>query len=116
VNSEKQKLDLFMLTMGDSCPARYIWDKPTNQPIVVPTKAMEDFIKISMSKIDDVIYLHEISPKLREGQSVRVKSGPFDGIEGKIVRVKGSRRVMVELPGMLAIATTFVDPIDLEIL
>ena len=116
VNSEKSRLDLFILSLGDTCPARYIWDRASRQPIVVPTKAMEDFIKISMSKIDDVIYLHEISPKLREGQSVRVKSGPFDGIEGKIVRVKGSRRVMVELPGMLAIATTFVNPIDLEIL
>jgi transcription antitermination factor NusG len=47
---------------------------------------------------------------------VRVKKGPFEGVEGTVIRVKRSRRVMVELPGMLAIATTFVKPEELEIL
>jgi transcription antitermination factor NusG len=45
-----------------------------------------------------------------------VKSGPFEGVEGTVIRVKRSRRVMVELPGMFAIATTFVKPEELEIL
>ena len=116
VNSSRQELDVFIQKMGESCPARYIWDKATRQPIVVPTKAMEDFIKISMANVDDVIYLQEISAKLREGQHVRVKAGPFEGVEGTVIRVKRSRRVMVELPGMLAIATTFVNPEELEIL
>ena len=73
-------------------------------------------MKISLSMVDDVIYLQEISAKLREGQRVRVKVGPFEGVEGTVIRVKKSRRVMVELPGMLAIATTFVKPEELEIL
>ena len=54
--------------------------------------------------------------KLREGQRVKVKTGPFEGVEGTVIRVKRSRRVMVEIPGMLAIATTFVKPEELEIL
>ena len=116
VHSTKPSLDEFMLRMGEACPARYIWDRSTRNPIVVPTKAMNDFIKISVSMIDDVIYLQEISDKLREGQRVMVKSGPFEGVEGTIIRVKKSRRVMVELPGMLAISTTFVKPEELEIL
>ena len=116
VKAERSGLELFMKRMGESCPARFIWDRTTRQPIVVPDKAMEDFMKISLSMIDDVIYLSEISAKLREGQRVRVKSGPFEGVEGTVVRVKRSRRVMVELPGMLAIATTFVKPEELEIL
>lgn len=116
VHSEKADLDAFMARMGEACPARFIWDKSTRKPIVVPDKAMEDFIKISMSNIDDVIYLHEVTAKLREGQRVKVKNGPFEGVEGTVIRVKRSRRVMVELPGMMAIATTFVKPEELEIL
>ena len=116
VHSEKVDLDAFMARMGEACPARFIWDKSTRKPIVVPDKAMEDFIKISMSNIDDVIYLHEVTAKLREGQRVKVKNGPFEGVEGTVIRVKRSRRVMVELPGMMAIATTFVKPEELEIL
>lgn len=116
VKALKPDFDDFMRQMGEACPARYIWDKSTRLPIVVPTKAMEDFMKVSLSMVDDVIYLQEISAKLREGQRVRVKAGPFEGVEGTVIRVKRSRRVMVELPGMLAIATTFVKPEELEIL
>ena len=116
IHSSRPDIDAFIQRMGETCPARYIWDKSTRQPIVVPQKAMEDFMKISLSMVDDVIYLQEISAKLREGQRVKVKAGPFEGVEGTIIRVKKSRRVMVELPGMFAIATTFVKPEELEIL
>ena len=116
VKSERVAIETFMRDLGEACPARFIWNKSTRQPIVVPAKAMDDFMKVSLSMIDDVIYLKEISAKLREGQKVRVKTGPFEGVEGIVIRVKRSRRVMVELPGMLAIATTFVKPEELEIL
>ncbi len=116
VKSERMALDAFIRQTSEICPASFIWDKSTRQPIVVPTKAMEDFMKVSLAMVDDVIYLQDISAKLREGQKVRVKAGPFEGVEGTVIRVKRSRRVMVELPGMLAIATTFVKPEELEIL
>ena len=116
VRSTQNKIYSFMRDMGEGCPARFIWDKSTREPIVVPSKAMEDFIKISLTMMDDILYLNEISSKLREGQRVKVKSGPFAGVEGTVIRVKRSRRVMVELPGMFAIATTFVKPEELEIL
>ena len=70
--------------------------------------------------LEDTIYLNEVNSKLREGQKVKVVDGPFKGIEGKIVRIRKSRRVMVELPGMLAIATTyvpneFIEPVSVEL-
>ena len=77
---------------------------------------MEDFIAVASSLEEDLIYLTEISDKLREGQAVKVKEGPFKGVEGKIVRIRKSRRVMVELPGMLAVASTYVSPADIEII
>ena len=116
VHSEKADLDAFMTRMGETCPARFIWDKSTRKPIVVPDKAMEDFIKVSSSMDEDLIYITEITEKLREGQTVRVVAGPFKGVEGKVVRIRKSRRVLVELPGMLAVATTFVNPSSLEII
>jgi transcription antitermination factor NusG len=77
---------------------------------------MEDFITIASTLDEDLIYLTEVSEKLREGQEVKVKEGPFKGVEGKIVRIRKSRRVLVELPGMLAVASTYVDPKELEII
>ena len=65
---------------------------------------------------EDLIYITEINEKLREGQTVRVKEGSFAGVEGKVVRIKKSRRILVELPGMLAVASTYVSPSMLEII
>ena len=72
-----------------------------------------NMLKDLHSQLPNQMYISDI---LREGARVRVKSGSFAGVEGTVIRVKRSRRVMVELPGMLAIATTFVKPEELEIL
>ncbi len=94
----------------------YIWDRSTREPVVVPDKAMDDFIKISESRYEDIVYLHEVNSKLREGRMVRVKCGPFTGIVGRVVRVKRSRRVMVELPGLFAVATGYIPEEELELI
>lgn len=116
VNAEKSQLDEFFKELGEVSPARYIWDKATRKPIVVPDKAMQDFIHVTKLMADEVMYLTEITSKLAKGQRVRVVNGPFKGVEGVVLRVKKSRRVVVDLPGMLAVATEFVAPSDLEIL
>ena len=112
----REALDLYIRSFGDARPVNYYWDRTTNAPLTVPAKAMEDFITIASTLDEDLIYLTEVSEKLREGQAVKVKDGPFKGVEGKIVRIRKSRRVLVELPGMLAVASTYVDPKELEII
>lgn len=39
----------------------------------------------------------ELRPLVREGQWVRVKDGPFRGVEGQVVECRGRRRVLVGL-------------------
>lgn len=110
----KTSIDSYISSYGDKSPVSYYWDKTRNQPLVVPQQAMEDFIKVASTLDEDLIYLTEITEKLREGQMVKVRSGSFAGVEGKIVRIRKSRRLLVELPGMLAIASTYVRPEDVE--
>ena len=69
---------------------------------------MEDFIRVAGTMDEDLIYLTEISSKLRDGQKVRMISGPFAGVEGYVVRIRKSRRIMVEIPGMLAVASAYL--------
>ena len=116
VHADRAFLDEYLRSMGENRTAHFVWDKSTRKPIVVPDKAMEDFIRISRIMADEALYLSDISAKLRVGQKVRVLSGSFKDIEGVVVRVKRSRRVVVELPGLLAIATTYIKPSELEIL
>ena len=116
VHACQQDLYEFFRSLGEACPARFIWDKTTRDPIVVPEKAMRDFITVSRAMLDDTIYLTELSSTLREGNLVRVLDGPFAGVEGKVVRIRRSRRILVELPGMLAVAATFIPSDNLEII
>lgn len=111
----KKSLDAFINAFGESSPVTYYWDRTAGRPLVIPDKAMEDFIAVSSSMEQDLIYLTRISPKLREGQTVKVKDGPFKGVEGKIVRIRKSRRILVELPGMLAVASTYIPLEQLQV-
>ena len=116
VHASRAVIDDIFLSMGDNKTAHYIWDKATRQPIVVKDKQMHDFIQISKVMSDDVLYLKDITLKLRAGQKVKVTDGPFKGVEGVVMRVKRSRRVIVDFPGLLAIATTYVQPQHLELI
>ena len=104
----------FIKAFGEKSPVHFYWDRTTSSPLTIPEKAMNDFITISSSMDEDLIYMTEISVKLREGQIVKVRSGAFAGVEGKIVRIRKSRRLLVELPGMLAIASTYLRPENIE--
>ena len=112
----REALDSYIRSFGDARPVNYYWDRTTNAPLTVPAKAMEDFITIASTLDEDLIYLTEVSEKLREGQEVTILEGPFKGVQGRIVRIKKNRRVMVELPGMMAVASTYVKPNYLEIM
>ena len=111
----KDQLDDFIRSFGDASPVYYYWDRTAGRALTIPEKAMEDFITVASSQDEDLIYLTEISQKLREGQTVEVTDGPFKGVKGKIVRIKKNRRVLVELPGFLAVTTNYLSPQSLKI-
>ena len=116
VRSTKAFIKEYFDGMGENRPAHFMWDKCTREPIVVSDKAMADFMQVCRIMSDDALYLKDITDKLREGQKVRVIDGPFKGVEGTILRIKRSRRVVVELPGLLAVATSYIDPRSLEVI
>jgi hypothetical protein len=114
--STKNRLEDFIRGYGENSPVHLYWDRTAGRPLTVPDKAMNDFISVASTLDENLIYITEITSKLREGHSVKVKDGPFKGIEGKVIRIRKSRRILVELPGMLAVATTYITPDYLEII
>lgn len=63
----------------------------------------------------EATYLSKISEKLWGVAKVLVKSGPFAGFEGKVVRLNKSRSVMAGISGLLAAASTYIPSEDLEV-
>lgn len=114
--ADRQSLYEHIRSEGDLSMTRFIWDRSTRMPIVVPAKQMEDFIRVCSVGEEDTMLLFNLDEKLRNGARVRVVFGPLTGVEGRVVRIRKSRRILVELPGLMAVASTFVPLEYLEIL
>lgn len=89
-----------------------------NIPIIVPDYQMKQFIAVSNACNEEIVYLKPEEINLKKGTPVRVIGGPFDGIEGVFMRIKGarSRRVVVVIQGIAAAATTEICPDFIEII
>lgn len=95
-------------------PVRYIMNQETHKPIIVPERQMKSFIAVAGTHDEQLIYLDPNPGDFSQGDRVRILGGPFEGAEGIFVRVKGDRRVVVNIPGIVAVATTFIHPSLIE--
>lgn len=82
-------------------------NKHLGQPAVIPDQEMKIFKMVtsvtgSWDFVD--VDLHKFSLNDR----VKVTGGEFEGAEGYIKRIKGNRRLVVAIEGIVAIATTYI--------
>lgn len=112
--STREILDQIKQKTASEIPMRYIMDKATKQPIVIRDTEMNHFIAACGTMDERLIFIPKIEPSLQKGALVRITGGPFSGIEGRVVRIKKDRRVLVEVNGLIAVATAFIDPLLLE--
>ena len=92
-------------------PIRYIMsrgERGTRHPITVPDSEMENFIRVAGTYKEDLIYLNPNPGDFSTGERVRIIGGEFAGAEGIFVRIKRDRRVLINIPGVVAVATTHV--------
>ena len=76
-----------------------------NIPIIVPERQMQQFISVSETLDNKLLYLAPDEINLEKGTPVRVIGGAFDAVEGTFVKVDRSRkkRVVVYLQGIAAV-------------
>ena len=87
------------------------------EKIIVPDKAMNDFIRITQQKERAVTYFRPHELQLGRGDRIIIHGGPFDGVEGVLLKVKGKRekQLLVSLPG-IAIAAVSISPEIIELI
>ena len=82
---------------------------------VVPDSQMEAFRLVTSQGADGLeFFSDEDITRFREGHKVRVTEGPFKGAEGYIKRIRRDRRLLVSIEGIVAVATSFIEPRFLE--
>lgn len=79
-----------------------------NPPLVIPAKAMDNFIRLSSIDDDHILLIDDIKGTYKQGEYVRIINGPFKGIEGRVTKITGQKRVIVELPGLCKLATAYI--------
>ncbi len=89
-----------------------------NVPIIVPDNEMEQFIKVTKDCNEQLVYLRPDEIDLKKGTPVRILGGPFNGVSGTFIKVRGhrSRRVVVMLQGIIGVAMAEVTPDLIEVL
>ena len=108
VNISKNDLKEYKATT--SLPIRYIMNKETREPIVIPDQQMKNFIAVAGNTSEQIVYLEPNLSNFKKGDKVKIIGGVFEGANGYFMRIKGDRRVVVCISGIAAVATAFVHP------
>ncbi len=83
-------------------------------PAPIDEQEMAVFMLVTSASPDKYEILGPDEAKYHTGELVRVTSGPFEGLEGRVKRIKKDRRLVVCITGVVAVATVHIDPRLLE--
>lgn len=85
-------------------------------PMVVSFVDMENFIRITRITNEHVMVVTPAMCHFKNGDMVKVTEGDFKGVVGKVARVAGQQRVIVELCGLCMVATAYIPSAFIELL
>ena len=83
-------------------------DRATRRIMIVPLVEMERFIEGYKIVGTDAVWLDPNTVNFSPGDYVRVTGGPFEGLEGHIMRIKRQQRVVLNAGNLLAIASVYI--------
>ena len=84
-------------------------DNPNrNPPLTIRDEAMNNFIRLTSIKNPHIIPVTSDNIQLKLGDNVVVTEGEFKGVHGKVARIAGQQRVVVELFDGCLVATAYV--------
>ncbi len=83
-------------------------------PAPIDEHEMAVFMLVTSASPDKYTILGPDDPKYHMGQLVRVVAGQFEGLVGRVRRIKKDRRLVITITGVVAVATVHIDPRLLE--
>lgn len=79
-----------------------------NPPLTIRDEAMNNFIHLTSIKNPHIIPVTSNNIQLKLGDNVVVTEGEFKGVHGRVTRIAGQQRVVVELFDGCLVATAYV--------
>ena len=79
-----------------------------NPPLTIKNEAMNNFIRLTSIKNPHIIPITSDNIQFKLGDNVVVTEGKFKGIHGRVARIEGQQRVIVELFDGCLVATAYI--------
>ena len=77
-------------------------------PVVVPYYEMLNFIKLTSVESEHIKLVEHEHCHYKSGDKVRIIDGDFAGVVGRVARIAGQQRVVVEINGLCMVATAYI--------
>lgn len=84
LRSTRSRIDEIKNNPVLNIPVRYIMNRETHQPVIIPDAQMRSFILVAGTYDEAVIYVEPEELKLVKGTKVRITGGVFEGSRGRI--------------------------------
>ena len=86
-----------------------------NPPLTVSSRDMEPFVRLTALQDEHVMEVNINKCRFVSDDLVRVTSGPFEGVTGRVARIARQNRVVVYIKGLEScITTAYIPPYYLE--
>ena len=87
----------------------HLQDNPNrNPPLTIQDEAMNNFIRLTSIKNPHIIHVTSNNIQFKLGDNVVVTEGEFKGVHGRVARIAGQQRMVVELFDGCLVATAYV--------
>ena len=83
------------------------------KPAVVKDDVIVSIQKLICSDINSLIEINN-EEELIMGEEIKINNGPFKGIKGKLVKIKGKNKIAVEIECMKKIVLVEIDKLSLH--
>ena len=83
-------------------------DNGKHPPLTIPFTSMTNFIKATSTDSEHVRIVSAEQCHYRSGDIVKVIEGEFKGVTGRVARIAGQQRVVVEISGLCLVATAYI--------
>ena len=77
-------------------------------PLTIPFTGMTKFIKATITESEHVRIVSSEQCHYKSGDIVKIIGGEFEGVTGKVARIAGQQRVVVEIAGLCMVATAYI--------
>lgn len=121
----KEEMSMAMSSVPENVHLSYYYDhfktdeQGKNPPLTIDYANMINFIYVTSVNCEHIRLVRPQNCHYKSGDMVRIVDGKFKGVEGRVARIAGQQRVVVELAGLCLVATAyiptaFIEPVEEE--